>query len=102
MEFTMSNIDKAKKLAKYTESLATGHDWGVDDQDTLEWLITKAESGWISFDDEVPDELGKEYIFYEPKCIPAIYTMEFDGYLEVGITHWMPLPGPPESKNGKR
>lgn len=36
-------IDKAKKLARYTEGLASGPDWGVDDQDTLEWLILQAE-----------------------------------------------------------
>ena len=37
------NLDKARKLAKYTESLATRPDWGVDDQDTLEWLITMVD-----------------------------------------------------------
>lgn len=36
-------IEKAKKLARYTEELASGSDWGVDDQDTLEWLISQAE-----------------------------------------------------------
>lgn len=36
-------LEKAKKLAKYTESLAVTEHWGVDDQDTLEWLITEVE-----------------------------------------------------------
>ncbi len=39
----MDMIEKAKKLAKYTEGLVAGPGWGVDDQDTLEWLIDEVE-----------------------------------------------------------
>lgn len=38
-----STIKEARALAKYTEELAAGPDWGVSDQDTLEWLIDMAE-----------------------------------------------------------
>lgn len=37
-------IEKAKKLARYTEGLAETPYWGVDDQDTLEWLISQFET----------------------------------------------------------
>ena len=37
-------IEKAKKLAKYTEGLAETPHWGVDDQDTLDWLICQFET----------------------------------------------------------
>ena len=37
-------LGKAKHLAKYTEELAASElHWGVDDQDTLEWLIDEVE-----------------------------------------------------------
>jgi len=39
----MELLEKAKKLAKHTEQLATTPHWGVDDQDTLEWLIAEVE-----------------------------------------------------------
>ncbi len=37
-------LRKAKKLAKHTEELAATRHWGVDDQDTLEWLIAQVEA----------------------------------------------------------
>ena len=39
----MTMLEKARKLARYTEELAATPHWGVDDQDTLEWLISRAE-----------------------------------------------------------
>ena len=37
------NLQKAKALARHTESLAATKHWGVDDQDTLEWLIAEVD-----------------------------------------------------------
>lgn len=35
-------IKKAKSLEKYGEELAATEHWGVDDQDTLSWLVDRA------------------------------------------------------------
>jgi len=42
-EVIMSFLKEAKTLADYTQSLASGSDWSVNDQDILEWLILQAE-----------------------------------------------------------
>lgn len=36
-------LQKAQELANHTATLASTPHWGVDDQDTLEWLIGQAE-----------------------------------------------------------
>lgn len=79
-----------------------------------------AEPRWISVEDKLPDEKG-EYLTYDQWGYGAViktayWTPKYDGFDEylsgraiwhnydseygcyelTGITHWMPLPEPPE------
>ncbi len=94
------------------ESLALKHElqkW-VDDQPTV--------CGWISVKDKLPNSNGCYIVwrpyFYPDFGMPSIcyfdgsntwhdsYGVDFERTLDAGdVTHWMPLPEPPEvSKNG--
>lgn len=52
-------LEKAKNLAKHTETLAETKHWGVDDQDVLEWLISEVEQWQQKFHDRCDVQLDE-------------------------------------------
>jgi hypothetical protein len=62
---------------------------------------------WISVKDRLPD-YEAEVLIYSPETLIDLgsYSWRFErwrgssGALVEGITHWMPLPEPPESGGG--
>jgi len=55
---------------------------------------------WISVEDRLPKE-GAHILCYEPSCDRSVYAMEWENMLNGYVTHWMPLPNPPESSPHK-
>jgi hypothetical protein len=63
----------------------------------------KVKTKWISIKEELPED-GQEILAWqnlEPHCVRTTYlTHDFNGFKTVLIgsivTHWMPLPEPPE------
>jgi hypothetical protein len=55
----MGMLAKARMLAKHTESLAATRHWGVDDQETLEWLITEVEQWQQKYHDRCEVQLDE-------------------------------------------
>ena len=64
---------------------------------------------WISVKNHLPDSYKKDVLIYSPSCGVNIgfaiddsccpflcYDSDYDAY---SITHWMPLPEPPESED---
>ena len=73
----------------------------LDAADTIE-ALEAAQPKWISVEDRLPEKDGK-YIVCTAKC--SVYCTRFKAYGKSGsfqtdinthITHWMPLPEPPE------
>ncbi len=61
-------------------------------------------SEWISVKDRLPSTIG-HYIAYSPGMITWVFFSSnkkwcFDNTFLKGVTHWMPLPKPPEDKDG--
>jgi len=61
-------------------------------------------SEWISVDDRLPEE-GAWYLCYHSDFDIEVLTFdpddkiwENDYYSHIEVTHWMPLPAPPEEK----
>lgn len=62
--------------------------------------------GWISVKDRLPDDRGKQYLVYdmdEGDCAVARYYNDTGNWSFIDdfwagqwVTHWMPLPEPPE------
>lgn len=59
--------------------------------------------GWISVNDRLPEKKGDYLIFNTDGIVwPYWYDKEYkewydsSGYLTENVTHWMPLPEPPE------
>ncbi len=71
----MSLLEKAKVLADYTQSLASGSDWGISDQDILEWLIAQVE------DKELLSIQEKEAIKDARDCMRWMTPCEDSGIL---------------------
>ena len=61
-------------------------------------------NGWISVKDRLPEKNG-DYLIYNTDGIvwPYWYDKEYkewydsSGYLTESVTHWMPMPEPPET-----
>ena len=81
--------------------MAVSEIWNViDDAPTV--------SGWVSVKDRLPEH-GKRYLIYATSGdnkIGYITTTAFGGHFVLSgrraywkVTHWMPLPEPPEVKN---
>ena len=57
----------------------------------------KAE--WISVDDQLPDNSLASVIYYQDGEVGVCdFPHGWHGMIEHGITHWMPLPEPPSTK----
>lgn len=82
--------------------------WDLID-DTITLLKGQTTSGWVSVKDRMPDKSGPylvmlENVFVEHLVMNVHYWNAKDGYWRgseahsriVGISHWMPLPEPPE------
>ena len=61
-------------------------------------------SDWISVEDRLPDGKGKDYLVFDGNAVSFDYfnasTEEFAFHFAFHsdeVTHWMPLPAPPES-----
>lgn len=98
--------------SKYYEAIG---DWepevylSIDEaRNILQALDTPTVGGWISVKDRLPDRVGEEYIVYitsndGEKCVTCDHWVGssrcrwflFDD-AEAVVTHWMPLPEPPE------
>lgn len=76
-------------------------------------IVRQTESPWISVEDRLPDSAGPVIIFRNGSVGEFSYS---DGtfftnvlvgtkYVRMdieGVTHWMPLPAPPESLTDKK
>ena len=68
---------------------------------------TTVFDGWISVKDRLPDKKG-DYLIYNTDGIVWPYWYDGDGwydtlgYLTQRVTHWMPLPEPPEVEDDVR
>lgn len=61
--------------------------------------------GWISVKDRLPERNGI-YLAYDGEYISTVeyekgrpdseWTDDYEGYLDLLVTHWMPLPEPPK------
>ena len=60
------------------------------------------QSEWISVEDRMPPALGKVLV-YSPilGVYMTCYTAYSPSFAEPSVTHWMPLPEPPEMKGGE-
>lgn len=56
------------------------------------------DNGWISVEEQHPNEPGTYIVAWLHGEVSALEMDEFDGFIEVdaAITHWMPLPAPPQ------
>ena len=60
-------------------------------------------SEWISVKDRLPRELHQQVLVVDAKGTMAIgvlvdkESLYFDSYCNYDITHWMPLPEPPQN-----
>ena len=61
---------------------------------------------WISVKDRLPNKQGHYLVYteedgvfsaeYDPKRKRASWTDDYEGYCDLDVTHWMPLPTPPK------
>ena len=60
---------------------------------------------WISVDERVPEIPGAYLVYTHDRRIKIDYCYDFFGngklYFEAMVTHWMPLPKPPQMKGGE-
>ena len=112
IDVTMANDSD---LITRAEAVKAAVDWNVpsheDVFDAIKCVIAvrmhavpKVE-GWISIKDRLPEH-GKRYLIYatsEDNKIGRITTAAFGGHFALSgrcaywkVTHWMPLPTPPE------
>lgn len=96
-------------LCRHLRSLAKL--WGVstprEAADAIEELVGKVEQlpRWIPVTERLPDYPGRFMCYYEVNdygenghCIDwGMYDPD-DGWYVSGVTHWMPLPEPPEEE----
>lgn len=62
----------------------------------------RKQSEWISVEDRMPPALGKVLV-YSPilGVYMTCYTAYSPSFAEPSVTHWMPIPEPPEMKGGE-
>lgn len=95
---------KRGALAHYEEAAAAAHHWSSFIPKAIE-----AYQEWISISDKVPGH--KNEVLIGGECCELCYNIDI-GFLEDGewflkngesphykVTHWMPLPNPPQSVN---
>ena len=60
---------------------------------------TQEKQGWVKTSERLP-EVANNYLVYIPDFIDPVttreYSPEFGRFLDVRITHWMPMPKKPE------
>ena len=69
--------------------------------------IAKTDNGWISVKDELPKTNGTYLVYdgenvysaeYEKGRTVSEWTDDYEGYCDIEVTHWMPLPKAPEDE----
>jgi hypothetical protein len=64
-------------------------------------IANKLIPKWISVNDELPKENGMHLVFTDFGDVATIRTFSVElGFLDVHITHWMPLPSTPILTSG--
>jgi hypothetical protein len=97
-------IDAADAIEELQKQLAKSE---ADNIDLTGWLVEEhAKHQWIPVEERLPEENG-DYIVYciggnynQTSCISLAYWSgkHFYGDNLLSVTHWMPLPMPPESE----
>lgn len=62
---------------------------------------------WISVNDKLPEKQGNYLVYteedgvfsaeYNPKRERSPWTDDYEGYCDLDVTYWMPLPEPPRT-----
>ena len=76
----------------------------------LPLLREQERTGWVSVTERLPEEKGEYIVFdgetvfgayYEINAFGTTWTDPTEGYYEYRVTHWRPMPEPPEGVGGK-
>ena len=77
----------------------------IDGKTLKQWLEEIKKYRWISVKDRLPERNGV-YLAYDGEYISTVeyekgrhdseWTDDYEGYLDLLVTHWMPLPEPPK------
>lgn len=94
----ISTIDYCQHLAY--DKCKTKHCFECEAEALYNAGFSKQE--WISVEDRMPPALGKVLV-YSPilGVYMTCYTAYSPRFAEESVTHWMPLPEPPEMKGGE-
>ncbi|MBQ1410215.1 MAG: DUF551 domain-containing protein [Oscillospiraceae bacterium] len=90
-------MTREEQVKEYLRIIGNGETMGipfdVGFECGVEWADTHHH--WISVEDELPKEDGR-YLFYH--TILGVQSSYYynDLMLDKAVTHWMPLPAPPE------
>jgi Lar family restriction alleviation protein len=72
------------------------HVWEETEEDAIKGWNTRAD-GWISVEDRLPDDLQLCTVYDKDGRYDQLRFYDEKEFVEEwGITHWMPLPSPPE------
>ena len=93
------NRDMAQQDTSYSTMMLYEIKDEIDAQPTV--------GGWISVKDRLPEKNGRYLVYengvvysaeYEKNRPDSEWTDDYEGYLDMMVSHWMPLPEPPEEE----
>jgi len=89
---------KQKDMKQQIEDIVKAN-WEYDNVEVekiAEQIIELYKPKWISVNNELPKENGIYLVFTDYGDLATIRTFSVElGFLDVHITHWMPLPNSP-------